>query len=222
MKCFFEKKHPLNLGNIELQLFDRMPSRTGEIEKKDCDRIFVLLDGEVLFKIRDKVYKARRNNPFLTKPSALYLPCNKSARIEKKSESMLMLSATVKSRSNGIARIIKQKDVKTTYIGNSGMRSKERKIFEKGAVACGEIICAPGKWVINECPGDRALFFLLRSEKDFGFIRIWSNRHDETNLIEDRCVVSYSEGKEAMVVEPGTAMYVLWFLEKSGGERDER
>lgn len=66
---------------------------------------------------------------------------------------MLMISGTFKSKAKGITKLIKQKDVKTTYEGNGSYRSKVRQIFENSNFACGETLCLPGKWVSETCKG---------------------------------------------------------------------
>jgi len=213
VKCFFERKQPLKLGTIELQLFDRIPK---ESEANYADRIFVLMHGEAVFKLRDKSYRARRNDLFLSKPAAIYLPSGRDVRIEKESESFLMISAMINANhsTHSPAKIIRQRDVKTTYEGSASARSKERKIFENSSFACGETICQPGKWAFSEHAGSKATFFMLKQKNGFGFVRLWSPKKDEVHLIEDGCVVFSDGGKESIVAEPKTAVYALWFQKK--------
>ena len=223
MKCFFERKQPLKLGTIELQLSDRTPK---EIEERDVDRLFILMRGEAVFKLRNKSYRARRNDVFLSKPAAVYLPSGRNARIEKESENFLMISATINTNANhsahSPAKIIRQRDVKTIYVGSASARSKERKIFENSSFACGETICQPGKWAFNEYAGSKATFFMLKQKNGSGFVRVWDPKKNEVHLIEDGCIVFSDGGKESIAADPKTATYALWFQnkEEKDGQKD--
>lgn len=68
------------LGDMRFRSYDR----SMDIEEEDSERMFVLVRGEALLKVRDKVYRAKRSSPFNIKPAALYLPPNRSAKIEKR------------------------------------------------------------------------------------------------------------------------------------------
>jgi len=172
VKCSFDGKNQMVLGDMRFRSYDR----SMDIEEEDSERMFVLVRGEALLKVRDKVYRAKRSSPFNIKPAALYLPPNRSAKIEKKGDDMLMISGTFKSKAKGITKLIKQKDVKTTYEGNGSYRSKVRQIFENSNFACGETLCLPGKWVSETCKGKRVAFFKVKPEDSFGFIRTCSGK----------------------------------------------
>jgi 5-deoxy-D-glucuronate isomerase len=213
VKCSFDGKNQLVLGNMRFRAHDR----SLDIEEEDSERTFVLVRGEALFKVRDKVYRAKRGNPFNIKPAALYLPPNRSAKIEKKSDDMLMISSTFKNKVKGITKLIRQKDVKTTYSGNGSYRSKVRQIFENSNFACGETLCLPGKWVSETCKGKRTAFFKVKPEDSFGFIRTCNGKMDEVALIKDGTTVFFDGGNSTITSVPQTTVYFLWFLEKEGG-----
>jgi 5-deoxy-D-glucuronate isomerase len=213
VKCSFDGKNQLVLGDMRFRAHDR----SLDIEEEDSERMFVLVRGEALFKVRDKVYRAKRGNPFNIKPAALYLPPNRSAKIEKKSDDMLMISSTFKSKVKGITKLIRQKDVKTTYSGNGSYRSKVRQIFENSNFACGETLCLPGKWVSETCKGKRTTFFKVKPEDSFGFIRTCNGKMDEVALIKDGTIVFFDGGNSTIASVPQTTVYFLWFLEKEEG-----
>ena len=219
MKCFFDKRASMTLGDIDLQLINKQRSGGGEIEAEDRARIFVLLDGEVIFKVKDKGYKAKRSDVFSVKPAALYLPPNRTARIERKSDGFLMLSAAIRAGLDGYPRIIKQKDVKTEYKGKGGTRKKERSIFSNDSFSCGETICLPGKWSVSECDGFKALFFALRPKNGLGFVRTKSKGHEEVNRIDEGCIISFDGGEETIAAEPDTTICALWFMNKVNNAR---
>lgn len=209
----------MTIGDIDLQLINKQRSLGGEIEAEDRARIFVLLDGEVIFKVKDKGYRAKRSDVFSVKPAALYLPPNRTARIERKSDCFLMLSAAIRAESDGYPRIIKQKEVKTEYKGKGGTRKKERSIFSNDSFSCGETICLPGKWSVSACDGFKALFFALRPKNGVGFVRTKSKGREEVNLIDEGCIISFDGGEETIAAEPDTTICALWFMKKVNNAR---
>lgn len=219
MKCFFDKRASMTTGDIDLQLINKQRSGGGEIEAEDRARIFVLLNGEAIFKVKDKGYRAKRSDIFSVKPAALYLPPNRTARIESRGDGFLMLSAAIRAGSDGYPRIIKQKEVKTEYKGKGGTRKKERSIFSNDSFSCGETICLPGKWSVSECDGFKALFFTLRPKTGLGFMRTKSRGREEVNLIDEGCIISFDGGEETIAAEPDTTICALWFMKKVNNAR---
>jgi len=235
VKCEIKGEKTIKTKNLEVEF----KNRSFDIHESDKESVVILVGGKAFFKIRNKVYKARRSDVFLSKPYALYLPAGKSAKIERISEDLMVVVAKTdsnrggKTDSNrgGKTMFIRQRDIKTEYTEKGDFRAKIRNILpEKTAerIACGEMINFPGKWSNfppykatsadkMEMEMEKVCFFKIKPEDGFGILRVYGNGFNELYTVENNSLVTIERGCHSLVSIPGYTIYHLWILASGDG-----
>jgi Uncharacterized enzyme involved in inositol metabolism len=233
VKCEIKGEKTIKTKNLEVEF----KNRSFDIHESDKESVVILVGGKAFFKIRNKVYKARRSDVFLSKPYALYLPAGKSAKIERISEDLMVVVAKTdsnrggKTDSNrgGKTMFIRQRDIKTEYTEKGDFRAKIRNILpEKTAerIACGEMINFPGKWSnfppykatsADKMEMEKVCFFKIKPEDGFGILRVYGNGFNELYTVENNSLVTIERGCHSLVSIPGYTIYHLWILASGDG-----
>jgi len=225
VKCEINGEKTIKTKNLEVEF----KNRSFDIYESDKESVVILVEGEAFFKIRNKVYKARRGDVFLSKPYALYLPAGKSAKIEKISEDLMVVVAKTDANRGGKTNFIRQRDIKTEYTEKGDFRAKIRNILpEKTAerIACGEMINFPGKWSnfppykatsVDKMEIEQVCFFKIKPEDGFGILRVYGNGFNEIYTVENNSLVTIERGCHSLVSIPRYTIYHLWILASGDG-----
>jgi 5-deoxy-glucuronate isomerase len=231
VKCEIKGEKTIKTKNLEVEF----KNRSFDIHESDKESVVILVGGKAFFKIRNKVYKARRSDVFLSKPYALYLPAGKSAKIERISEDLMVVVAKTDSNRGEKTMFIRQRDIKTEYTEKGDFRAKIRNILpEKTAerIACGEMINFPGRWsnfppykatpadkmeMEMEMEMEKVCFFKIKPEGGFGILRVYGNGFNELYTVENNSLVTIERGCHSLVSIPGYTIYHLWILASGDG-----
>ena len=228
MKYDIKGEKIIKIKNLEIEF----KNRSFDICESDKESIVILMEGKAFFKIKNKIYKTGRDDVFLSKPYALYLPAGKSAKIEKISEDLMVVVAKTESDKSGKTRFIRPRDIKTEYTEKGVYRAKMRNIIPEKIterITCGEMINFPGKWSnfpsysqdADDAEMEKVCLFKIKPDDGFGILRVYGNGFNELYTVENNSLVTIGKGCHSLVSIPQYTVFYLWILVNGSKEKRE-
>ena len=203
MERIVKGEESLRFGDLDVRFF----RRNFEIREEKKESIVVLLEGQALFKVRDKVYKVKKTGDFGSKPSAIYLPSGRGAKIETNKDSLLLCVEKPQER-GGRVKLFRPRDIKTTYEGINCTRWKERNICTGHGIACSELLSFPGRWFKTPEVKDglRLLFFRVNPDTGFGALHLTEETIEKLYMIRNGTLINFEDGMSMMTSAPDSSI----------------
>jgi len=187
----------------------------------------VLLDGAVTFEAAGQRYGAERENPFVKRASALYLPPGTKATVQADQQSELLVATTACEESGQVA-FIGPEQVVVNARGKGVYVREVHDILVSDPYAkrllVGETFNPPGNWSSfpphkhdgedDEPYLEEVYYYRLSPSQGFGYQGLYATDGslDEGYTVRDGDAVLISRGYHPVAAAPGYSLYYLWVL----------
>ncbi|SHE31806.1 5-deoxyglucuronate isomerase [Marinitoga hydrogenitolerans DSM 16785] len=187
-------------------------------EKKE--RVFLIMNGEVLCEYDEISFTITRNSLFDESPYVLHIPNNINIKLIAKKEAEICYVAT-KNDVIFQSKLYNPKDVRSEYRGKGTMKETStrivRTVFDKSNapqsnLVIGEVINYPGKWSSyppHHHPQPEIYHYRFLPKQGFG-ISILGD--DAYKIYDGDTVLILDDKVHPQVSAPGYAMYYIWAI----------
>lgn len=169
-----------------------------------------------------------RVNPFIGKPTILYLPKGAEYIVVSKSDFLDVVVWMTPSVLDNEPSVIEPKDIVVTSMGRGNWRRDVRlavgsKVKAHGLIV-GETLNPPGNW--SSCPphkhdvqnppeeiiSEEVYLFLTELPQGWGVIRLYTSDQDDAYVVKNNDIITIPRGYHTVVAGPGYRLCYLFAL----------
>ncbi len=232
-KCKIKNDEGFDFGYTEIVSKEKYPEmlmtfgilklKKGEVfeSREPLERIFILLNGNIVLSWEDKKYEIKRDSIFNEDPFTLNVPSKVVVKIECLSDSAELTLHKTENDKIFESHFYDQKDVVQEKRGlgtmnDTGTRTvrtiMDKSISKDSNFMLGEDVHYPGKWAgfpSHSHNQPEIYFYRFYPNNGFGLLRLGDQG---VCLEENNTVLIPPDLVHPQVAAPGYAMYFLWII----------